>query len=208
MSELEVVGGIAHPTDADEEQPSQPPAVMQGLLALQKDPYRSGRATNYPPEVIDRALLETAAVGGSATKASKIMSELGTPVPAKRITIWRTGRFRERYEQISEQMAPYLREKVAREALEFTQEAQEAQGKALRQVLSGLSDANAVEASVILRNISGAQQTAVQTEASMRGRAGMTIEVVGLDELASKLVKLGVGSYVDSTAEEDDAQAA
>lgn len=180
------------------------PTETEMLTALEEEinPYTSGRPTRYPPQVIDRALLETAANGGNARKAAQVMEMIGLPVRHEQISRWRRGRFRKRYEQLSSQAAGELRERVARETLEFVQTLQDTERTALTQVMSGLSDTNAVEASVILRNLAQSKQVSLTQEGQLRGRSGVIVDVRGLGELTDALVKLGVASSIDSDAEE------
>ena len=180
------------------------PTETEMLTALEEEinPYTSGRPTRYPPQVIDRALLETAANGGNARKAAQVMEMIGLPVRHEQISRWRRGRFCKRYEQLSSQAAGELRERVARETLEFVQTLQDTERTALTQVMSGLSDTNAVEASVILRNLAQSKQVSLTQEGQLRGRSGVIVDVRGLGELTDALVKLGVASSIDSDAEE------
>lgn len=160
------------------------------------NPYTTGRPTKYPPEVIDRALLETAANGGNARKAAETLAMIGLPIRHEQISRWRRGRFRKRYEQISSEAGGELREKIARETLELVQNLQETEGRALKQVMAGLSDTNAVEASVILRNLAQSKQVSLTQEGQLRGRSGVVVDVRGLGELTDALVKLGVAEQV------------
>ena len=183
-------------------EPEQTPAEMLEVLATEDNPYTDGRATKYPPQVIDRALLETAANGGNARKAAQVMEMIGLPVRHEQISRWRRGRFRKRYELLSSQAAGELRERVARDTLEFVQTLQATERDALKQVTSGLSDTNALEASVILRNLAQSKQVSLTQEGALRGRSGVIVDVRGLGELTDALVKLGVASSIDSDAEE------
>jgi hypothetical protein len=190
---------------AGEIEPIPTHAQQRQALHEHDNPYTTGRPTKYPPEVIDRALLETAANGGNARKAAETLTMIGLPIRHEQISRWRRGRFRKRYEQISSEAGAELREKIARETLELVQNLQETEGRALKQVMAGLSDTNAVEASVILRNLAQSKQVSLTQEGQLRGRSGVVVDVRGLGELTDALVKLGVAEEItDAEVVEED----
>lgn len=93
--------------------------------------------------------------------------------------------------------AATIREAIAAEALELTIRVQEAEGRAVDQVLKGLASVDAMEASVILKNLAQTKQIALTQEGQLRGRAGVIVDVRGLDELTAQLVRAGVARRVD-----------
>jgi len=188
--------------ESTELETTQTPAEMLSQLDAEDNPYTNGPPLKYPPQVIDRALMETAANGGNARKAAQVMEMIGLPVRHEQISRWRKGRFRKRYEQLSSQAAGELRERVARDTLEYVQSLQSTERDALKQVMAGLSDTNALEASVILRNLAQSKQVSLTQEGALRGRSGVIVDVRGLGELTDALVKLGVANAIDSTAED------
>jgi hypothetical protein len=164
-------------------------------LAVQSDPF-NGRQ-RYSREVIERALLQVALCGGNARKAARELEQLGIQIPHETISKWRRGRFANRYSEIVSMEAATIREAIAAEALELTIRVQEAEGRAVDQVLKGLASVDAMEASVILKNLAQTKQIALTQEGQLRGRAGVIVDVRGLDELTAQLVRAGVARRVD-----------
>lgn len=187
--------------------PETPGKAATEALATQANPYEpkpGERPLQYPPEVIDRALLQCAITGGNARKAARDLHAMGVHIPHERISAWKRGRFANRYSELCSQEAAQLRERIAAGALELTAALQEGEGRALDRVLADLPEANAVEASIILKNLATTKQIALTQEAALRGRAGMIVEVRGIESLTDKLVQLGVAEVVESDAEEMD----
>jgi hypothetical protein len=173
---------------------------MQVALLDQAQPFRQPSA--YPPELIERALLETALCGGNARKASRNLAAFGVPIPHERISAWRRGRYANRYSEICSAESAALRERIAAGALDLSTRIQEVEGDAVDRVASQLAEANAVEASIILKNLSTSKQIALNQEGLIRGRATEIVEHRGIEQLTGDLVKLGVGTVIDSDAEE------
>jgi hypothetical protein len=187
----------------DEEEPSEKDALaLREALAAQGQPHLRG--SRWPVEVVDRALLELALLGGNANRASLALREMGLPVSAESLRRWSRGRYRARYEELGSTKADELREKVARDSLEFAQRAQSVKEQALERVGSGLASADAVEASMILRNVAAAEQSALANEAQLRGRAGIKVEVTGLDDLLGRLARVGIAEIVDAEVVEEE----
>jgi hypothetical protein len=171
------------------------------------DPYapRKGRPLTFPREVIERCLYETAVHAGNARKARQALidwePDLAWP-SAETIYGWVKGRFRNRYAQIATQEAGQLRENIARDMTDLARRLGEAEAEALRKVLAGLADANAVEASLILRNLSSSKQIQLDQEGRLRGRANVIVDHRGLEDITQALVNLGVAEAVDAEAQE------
>ena len=160
-----------------------------------------GRPLQYPLALVERCLWETAAAGGSATRAHAVLSEQGLdPLPPRRtIQNWTTGRFRNRYHEMLSEQARDLEEIVAAQATANAIRMGDAEQDALRQTMAGLSMASGVEASMILRNISQSKAVQVDKAQLLRGRPTQINAERSLDELARALERLGL---VESTAEE------
>ena len=193
--------------DGEELVPIDEAAALQRVSAEVDDPYaiRAGRPLQFPREVIERCLHETAVQGGNARKARQalIAWEPDLAWPAfETIYGWIKGRFRNRYAEIASQEAGTIREHIARDMTDLAGKLGEAEADALRRVLATLGEANAVEASMILRNLSSSKQIQLDQEGRLRGRANVIIDHRGLDTLLEGLVNLGVGERIDSDAEE------
>jgi hypothetical protein len=85
---------------------------------------------------------------------------------------WVRGRFRTRYQEIATKATDELRERIARDTVDLAIDLAAGEKEALRQTLAGLSDLNAVEASMVLRNLSTSKGINLDQEAKLRGRAG------------------------------------
>lgn len=170
-------------------------------IASDDDPYepRKGRPLQHPREVIERCLYETAVHAGNARKARQALiawePDLAWP-SAETIYGWIKGRFRNRYSQIATQNADQLREVIARDMTDIAIRLGDAERDALGRTLAGLADANAVEASMILRNLSASKQIQLDQEGKLRGRAGVIVDHRGLEEITQALVNLGIGEEV------------
>jgi hypothetical protein len=166
------------------------------------DPYAvvGGRPLAFPREVIERCLFETAVHGGNARKARRALiawePDLAWPA-AETIYSWISGRFRNRYASIATQEAGKLREVIARDMTDLAIKLGEVEADAVRKIQAGLADANAVEASMILRNLTASKALNLDQEGRLRGRANVIVDHRGLDELTAALVNCGVATPID-----------
>src|SRR3954470_21036823 len=155
------------------------------------DPYsKSLPALRYAREVIERALYEVAFQAGNTRKAQQALAALGIHVPYRTMHDWVRGRFRNRYQEIATQATDELRERIARDTIDLAAGEKEA----LRQTLAGLADLNAVEASMVLRNLSTSKGINLDQEGKLRGRAGVVVDHRGFEDLAEALLRLGTPS--------------
>ena len=177
---------------------------------------KSNMATfKFPLELIERILYEVAAQGGNCTAAKRTFDELNEhraeqgedkiDLPSVRtIRHWITGPFRNRYHEIVSDSARQLEELVAAQGVSLAISIGTAEEDALKQTLAGLANANGVEASQILRNLSQAKGTAIDKAQLLRGRP---TQISGTDDtleaLARELQKLGIVEVVEGTAVED-----
>ncbi len=178
-------------------------------VASDDDPYaiRAGRPLQYRREVIERCLYETAVHAGNARKARRALihwePDLAWPT-AETMYAWINGRFRNRYADIASQEASALREVVARDTVDLAIRLGEGEREALNRTLAGLADVNAVEASLILRNLSASKQIQLDQEGRLRGRANVIVDHRGLEDITAALVNLGIGEYVDAEVQDAD----
>ncbi len=175
------------------------------------DPYlpKGGRQLQYRREVIERCLFETAVHAGNARKAMRalVLWDPDEPWPnPETVYLWVRGRFRNRYAQIATDNVDDLRENLARRATDLATKLSDAESDSIEKVLAGLADANAVEASIILRNLSQSKSMQIDQEGKLRGRGGIVIDHRGLEEITAALVRLGIATPVDGTAEPADAE--
>lgn len=167
------------------------------------DPYahRAGPPLKYPREIIERALFEVAAHAGNARRAHIALKAQDIDIPPETMYGWIKGRFRNRYGEIRTQGADKLREEIARQAIDLSLEAGEAERQAIQRALAGLADANGVEASIILRNLTTSKGINLDQEGKLRGRAGVVVDHRGLEQITEALLRLGVAQPVVVDAE-------
>ena len=178
-----------------------------------------GRPLKWPPEVIEGCLWEVAVHGGNVRKARAAVLEranalvrssmeddgelIARPeVPGEStISDWIKGRFKDRYAEMLRVKHAELDEHLAGRATVFAIGIEEAKDAALRQTMAGLGAANGVEASMILRNLTGAQQQSAAIAAGVRNGEALAEEGRGLRELAAALSRFGGVSIKEQKAE-------
>jgi hypothetical protein len=167
-------------------------------------PGDGGRPIKGSAEEVETCLWLLAKNGGSATRAAKEMYDcLGwTHISRENIRDWATGRFKARYEQIRTEKATDIEELVASRAMEMAVAVSDVEDTALKRVQATISEANAVEASMILRNLTQSKATNVDKAGQLRGREAFKPGGANVGGLLEELAKLGLGQVVNSTAEE------
>lgn len=163
-----------------------------------------GRPFEHSQEEIDRALYEIARQAGSTRKAAAALSADGVAINESTIRHWKTVTHRNRYSEIATKRSSSLDELIASEATEIALQASDVEKLALKQVRTGLSDADGLEASMILRNVTSSKTQQIDKAGHIRGRPTQVIKVEGLEDLRriqAQLVRLGAADVVDSEAE-------
>ena len=160
----------------------------------------------WPIEKIERALWEIAAQGGSCTKAWRVLTDEGMehngqPITRNTLQYWKLKSHRNRYHEIKQGGVQQLEELIAMAATERAIQLGEAEDRAIGQVLAGLTGANGVEASQILRNLSASKQVQEQTIRGIRGRASEESVARSLEDVVKELRRIAPG-VVTVTAEE------
>jgi hypothetical protein len=170
------------------------------LTIATKSPHANFK---FPMELVERVLYEVAGNGGNCSATLRAFQaanedriergEEPVELPSLRtIRHWITVSFRNRYHEICADSARQLEEIVAAQGVENAIAMGKAEADALKQTLAGLSNANGVEASQILRNISQAKGTAVQTSQLLRGRPTVITAETPLEQIARELQQLGI----------------
>jgi hypothetical protein len=189
--------------------------VLPGHLAIAR---QAGHGTyRYEYALIERCLYEVAANGGNSTAARRCLEAENVdraersqePIvlpPVRTIRYWVTGPFRNRYHEICSDQARTLEEVIAAQGVENAIAMGHAEQAALKQTLAGLSNANGIEASTILRNVAQAKGTAVATSQLLRGRPTVIHAETSLEQVAAELEQLGIVEVINSTAEEIPAE--
>lgn len=156
----------------------------------------------YPPEVVEAALYEVAAHGNNVARACEALRERGVTqdypnpdgraIPRDVVAQWVKVRFRNRYHEIVATQTRQLQEVVAAKGIDIALQIGEAELQALRQTTAGLSDATAVEASMILRNLG--QSKAVQLDKAQQIRSQGVAQEQGhkLDQIIASLKAAGL----------------
>lgn len=166
------------------------------------------RAAEWPADVVDACLWEVALAGGNVTRAHASYAQwCGSqdpvlPAPSRRtIQHWKDGPHRNRYHEISQARARDVEEHLAQRSLELAARQQETELEALRQIDARIGGLDAVEASLVLRNVSGAKKANVEGALGLRGRSAGMMQAKSLSQIAASLAALGVATVTDSSAE-------
>lgn len=179
-----------------------PSKELAAMSVPPEDPFSPdypGAPLQYQREIMDRAFWEIAAHAGNCRKASLALQRIDIHIPHETLYRWIRGRFKGYYEQLQTRAAEPLREVLARQAIDLALETGAAEKAALKQVFAQMADVNAVEASMILRNLSQSKGLQLDQEGKIRGRAGIVVDHRGLQDLTDALVNLGAAQPVDVT---------
>lgn len=151
---------------------------------------------------IDKVLWEVAAAGGNCRMAhehlvraaTEAYEESGTltEVPSERtVRDWVSRRFRNRYHEVQAMKVAEMDEVIAQDGQRLAIQLAEAEERALKQTLAGLGQANAVEASQILRNLSQSKKSQVDNAVVLRRQATASVDARTVTDLAAALVRAG-----------------
>lgn len=154
-------------------------------------------------EDIDRALWEIAVCGGNVARAHRQLSDwadavkendgIEIAVPSRRtMSLWKQGSHRNRYHEICASRTKDLDEHLAQQHVGLALRAVELEQEAMRKIAERIDGVDATEASLILRNLSGAKKNAVDGAAHLRGNTPGHIAARGVSQVIERLVRLGV----------------
>jgi hypothetical protein len=166
----------------------------------------------WPADFIDRMLWEVAISGGQVRRGYNSLvkaaverhgEKAALDFPAERtVREWVQYRYRNRYNELLKQKAEELDERRAQDASTLSVQLRDAEERALAQTLAGLGDANGLEASMILRNLSQSKRMNSDVIVAARGLPALQTVGEGLMEIARGLSRLGGVTVVDQTGEE------
>lgn len=180
--------------------PAAEPAAHASPGMADYNPAGQGRGRQYPVEVVERALFEMARHGGSARKAQAALALEGMHIPEGTMRVWRKSTFRNRYHEIASEKARELEEMIAVQATDLALKLAEAEDRALRVTVAGLSQATGLEASTILRNLSMSKSQQVDKAQGIRGRPNFRPDVRGLTEIVRAIKAVGGVEVVEGEA--------
>jgi hypothetical protein len=171
-------------------------------MSTDLEPTKTRRPmTTYTEPQILAGLTQLAICGGNARLANEHLTSLGYDIPAETLAKWRTHTHPDRYQQIQQDLAPRIAEKIAAQAEEFIIAATEVEAEALAHLRSRLTELTPSEAAGALRNITTSKALNLDKVASpLRGRPSHITEVRGTEEILRSLAQK-IPS-IDSTAEE------
>lgn len=166
-----------------------------------------GRRVSWPPELVDRALWTIALEGGSVSAAHRRlqeelsderMGELGIEMISRQaLQNWKQKYFRNRYHEILQIRARELDEVIAQDATVLARSIQVAEEEAVRNTLSKLDGANALEASTILRNLSQSKSVQLQAAGIIRDRPRRAAAAASLQTIAQSLNRIAGGKVIE-----------
>lgn len=156
------------------------------------------------PIIVDRVLWEVAVHGGNCRKAHQALvaradsDDALLDLPVERtVRKWVTERWADRYAEIRSIKAGMLDEQVARDAASLAVAIEEGERKALQTTIARLGEADGVEASQILRNLSQSKKIQVDSAGALRGRAAFDEAVRSLQDIARSLSRIPGVELVD-----------
>ena len=156
-------------------------------------------ASDFTPEDVDRALWEIVMHGGNVAAAHGSLSQWGgsqepvVAIPSQRtMRNWKNGLYRNRYHEIAAARARDMNEVMAQQHVDLAVKQAEVEAEALRKISERLAGADAVEASIILRNVSGAKKNNVDGAQDLRGTSAGKMGARSVSQLVTALSRLGV----------------
>ncbi len=168
------------------------------------NPYDSSlRALRHPTEFYERGLWEIAQAAGNVSKACASLHAQGhAEYMPTTMREWITGRFRNRYQAICRGAVAHLEALRATDADMVAARAAGVELEALDQIVKTLSATNAVEASMVLRNVSQSKKVQEENAALLRGKSAGQLQARGLTEVAAALARLGVIEVIEGSVED------
>jgi hypothetical protein len=125
---------------------------------------------------IDRGLWEIALAGGNITRALQSLESQGF----------------KGYHELLQGRAKAIEERLAQSSMELALEQHEVESAATQQVMARIGSADAGEAAMALRNLSGAKAANIDKAAFLRGRHPDQERARSMREIARALGRLGV----------------
>ena len=158
----------------------------------------TGFLPKYDFETIETCLWEIAVCGDNVRKAhGQLVEHFKATDPDFEVPSvhtmrdWVRGKHRNRYHEIRQGKARELEEMLAQKAMSQAAAEHDVQGEALKVVSARLAEANGVEASMILRNISTAKASNIDKAQALRGRSPAQAGARSLGQIADALRRLG-----------------
>ena len=176
-----------------------------------------GRPLDYKPEVVEAALWHVALAGGEVRAGQVALREAlcadagvdpnsaeaaGIECPSEStVRKWVKGRFRNRYHEILEVKGSELEGRIANSAVELAVLLEDGERRAIKQTMTGLGSATAVEASTIGRNLSQMKKIQVEAAGQIRGRRAFEEALPALGDLARSMAAMGFATLARANGE-------
>lgn len=179
--------------------------ISRGLVT--KDSYHFGRnkvvahrvPSNYPPETIERGLMEVALAGGNVALASRRLKDRGHDIASTTLGYWVNVSRAGRYAEVAAEHAAKVEEVIVREARENAMKAAEVERLALDKTVEQLEKGQLKDASTAARNAATVKGINVDKTLIMTNRPNQITETRQADDILRKWQELGI---IDSDAEE------
>jgi hypothetical protein len=186
------------------------PETSSAVVRVSSDQAAPETTGQYTEEDIDRALWEIALHGGNVTRAFNSLADQGFVGYVRRtMSYWKNGPYRNRYTELMSGRARDFEEHLAQRSLEIAAKQQQVEMDAMDQIAGRMGALDAVEASTVVRNISGARAQNVDKALALRGRHPTQVAGRGLEAIGAALARLGVAQMVEGEAQEiEDAEVA
>jgi hypothetical protein len=162
---------------------------------------------DYSAEVVDLVLWEVAVEAGNHARALRNLrerEEFADPRTLPDVTTmrrWTRNRFRNRYHEIVHRKLAELDRQMIAGQIERALALDALEASAVDQIAGRIGSLGAVDASTVLRNVSGAKKVNVDAALALRRGEHSGGEQRGLMELARALTNLGVGTITVPDAE-------
>lgn len=158
----------------------------------------------YPAEAVDYLLWLVALEGGSTSRAlARAEAEGKLEQLPRRQTLddWKRVRYRNRYSEIVTHRKDAMDDEQAAAAAILARQIAQAETRAVKQTVAGLSSANGVEASQILRNLSQSKGIQLDQARKTYERPLAERQAASLEEIAAGLNRIAGGGAVVLEAE-------
>lgn len=159
------------------------------------------RGSQYPLDHIEAGLAAMAIWHGNSRQASRVLKEQGVEVPPNTLIEWK-NRYTERYAELTEQIVPQVREKLAQQFEAIGMRSAELTLQSLDQYGEKLDKLEARDLAGAIRNISTAGAIGVDKASLLRGLPTEIRRSENAEDIIKRLQQKHPGMFVEGTAEE------
>lgn len=159
------------------------------------------RHSQYPLETIEAGLAAMAIWHGNATQAARVLKEQDIEVPTRTLLNWKNT-YTERYTELTEQIVPQVREKLAQQFEVIGLRSAELTLETLDQYGEKLGQLDPRDLAGAVRNISTAGAIGIDKASLLRGLPTEIRQTDSAEDILKRLAQKHPGMFVEGTAEE------